>query len=281
MFKTPSLEVRSRRIRTLVGAGIGLVAGLLLVALRPLRMMDIIELRLIDLQTRALPLERPPDDRIVLCEILEADVEAIMEAFGVRWPWDLDLTSYPFRIMADAGARAVMLDIYQLDRGAGPDDVPRSGELPAAMRQLLALEAEHAQEYREALQSIPRCRPGLRALRRPRSTRSRAACARAGVPPRLDAGDRRAARPRARGREPARPASPRGCDAAGLRQRRGGRRRHRAARARRRSLGRAARALPAARRACCSPASATSTSTIGTSRSETSPSGSTPTVPSS
>ncbi len=156
MFRTPSLKVSPGWIRTLMGAGIGLVAGLLLIALRPTRLVEIIELRLLDLQTAAFTLERPPDPRIVVSEILEEDVAAIRVAFDESWPWNLDLTSYAFRVLADAGVRAVLIDIYHLDGGAGLDDHRGTSELDAMARQKFEIEAELAMEYQKALKKVDR-----------------------------------------------------------------------------------------------------------------------------
>lgn len=154
MVRIPSLHVASAWVRAVLGAAIGIAAGVALIVLRPTPMVENIELRLIDLQTAAFRLERPPDPRIVVAEILEEDVAAIREAFTVSWPWDLDLTSYAFRVMADAGVETVLVDIYHLDRGAGPDDYLDVTSLGVAEIQQLEIEAQAAEEYRGALQAV-------------------------------------------------------------------------------------------------------------------------------
>ena len=155
VFRIPNLTVGSKRGRVLVGGLIGLAAGLLLTALRDTDVIENIELRVLDIQTVAFPPDRPPDPRIVLSQIYESDLEVVREAFQQGWPWGLDINAAAFALMAEAKVAAVMIDVYHLDRGAGPDDHPRAAEgLSDVVKQKLEYEAETAEEYGEAMRAV-------------------------------------------------------------------------------------------------------------------------------
>ena len=155
MFKVPSLKAATRRFQAVTDGLIGLAAGLLLILVRPASAIEQIELRLLDVQTTTFTLDRPPDERIVLSEITESDLEVVRKAFEVSWPWPLSYNAAAFQMMAEAGVAAVMVDMYHFDRGAGPDDhgIPDE-ELSDTLRAKLTEESEMADEYGDAMRSV-------------------------------------------------------------------------------------------------------------------------------
>jgi len=100
-----------------VGAGIGLLLAGVLSLLRGTAAFDGIELRLLDVRTKAYVGTRAPDPRIVLAVVEEHDLKAIHGASSYPWPWPLDVTAYAFQWMREAGAAAVVVDVFQFDRG--------------------------------------------------------------------------------------------------------------------------------------------------------------------
>src|SRR5205085_10517929 len=108
--------------RALVGAVVGVLIGLGLLALRSTTLAEGLEARLVDVRTRAFAGRRAPDPSIVLCTIEDDDVADVRRKTGTRWPWPLELNQYMFRLLADAGVKAVAVDVLQLDLGAGQDD---------------------------------------------------------------------------------------------------------------------------------------------------------------
>ena len=136
----------SRLKRALIGIAIGVVVTALLAWARGTTIGEALDLRLTDLRTRRLAGARAPDPRIVLCQIVEDDLQRLQMA-GQPWPWDLELVNAPiFDLMKKAGVVAVMVDVLQLDRGAGPDDVPAVGELPPDVLEKRTIEAGKAEE---------------------------------------------------------------------------------------------------------------------------------------
>ncbi len=65
--------------------------------------------------------------------------------------------------MKKAGVAAVMVDVLQLDRGAGPDDVPAVGELPADVLEKRTIEAGKAEELAGAWTRIGAVAAGFEA----------------------------------------------------------------------------------------------------------------------
>jgi len=156
MASTPRLTRATARRRLAVCLGLGLLVALLLLGLRHTGLFASLELPLVDLRTRFFADERSPDPRIVLVQIGERDVDDVNRQLGVRWPWPLEYDAHLVRVLHEAGARALMVDILHLDRGAGPDDVPGSEALPDAARQLRQIEAGGADEYGAALKAFGR-----------------------------------------------------------------------------------------------------------------------------
>jgi CHASE2 domain-containing sensor protein len=96
-----------------------------------------------------------PDERIVLAEIQDGDVEAAQQALAVSWPWPLDVNAGAFQLLAAAGVKAVVVDVLHLDRGAGPDDhVMGDEELSVALASKLTYEAEASSAYGEAMRTV-------------------------------------------------------------------------------------------------------------------------------
>lgn len=154
MSAVPRLSPRSSWRRALLGAAIGLALALLLGLLRGTDLFTSIELRLVDARTRHFASEREPDADIVIVQIEEADIAEVRRKLGVRWPWPLEYNAHLVRVIDEAGAKALMVDILHLDRGAGPDDVPDSDNLPDAERQMREGEAYSAEEYGAALRDF-------------------------------------------------------------------------------------------------------------------------------
>ena len=142
MRRAPNLQPPSRRRMAIVGAAIGLAVAGLLTLLRSTPALEGIEWRMIDARTRHFLGATSPDPRLVIASISDEDIGK-MRASGYEWPWPLDLNSYAFRWMAHCGVAAVVVDVYQFDRGAG------WGEWTAA-HDLAKYEAEPlAEQYRE------------------------------------------------------------------------------------------------------------------------------------
>jgi adenylate cyclase len=105
---------------------IALAIGAGLLFLRSTRGMETLELRLVDVRTRAFVGDRPADPRIVLAVIEEPDHERVTKSnlgAGVFWPWPLVLHDYAMKALKEAGVRAVLVDIYHLERGKSREDL--------------------------------------------------------------------------------------------------------------------------------------------------------------
>jgi adenylate cyclase len=137
-----------------LGAGVGLAVALLLLLARPLAVVERIELPLVDVRTRAFAGSRGPDPRIVLSEVLDADVAAVKRDLATAWPWPLDLNAEIFAFMARAGVRSVVVDVLHLDRGAGPDDVPGQRALTPEQEAEQLGEMGGAEAYAAAMKAI-------------------------------------------------------------------------------------------------------------------------------
>jgi adenylate cyclase len=146
----PQGVVLSARQRLVAALATGLGVALLLVLARGADVVERIELSAIDARTRGFAGERGPDPRIVLAQVLEEDVERLREV-AQPWPWDLALNAQAVRLMKAAGAKAIAIDVYHLDKGAGPDDVFQSERLAADVLQTLEGEAMSADDYGSAL----------------------------------------------------------------------------------------------------------------------------------
>ena len=145
-------------LRSLLGGLIGLAVGLVLLLLRPTALFETIELKFVDARTKHYVGQREPDPRIVLVEVLDTDVEALLEAWTVSWPWPLDINAYAFAVMGKAGVAAVAVDVYHFNEGAGPDDVPegRGAERDEALRAKLELQGEQGEALGRAFADVGR-----------------------------------------------------------------------------------------------------------------------------
>ncbi len=145
-------------LRSLLGGLIGLGVGLVLLLLRPTALFETIELQFIDTRTKQYVGQREPDPRIVLVEIQDTDVEALLKAWTVSWPWPLDINAYAFGVMGKAGVAAVAVDVYHLDQGAGLDDMPEGllAELDEPTRQQLEHQEEQGRELGRAFREVGR-----------------------------------------------------------------------------------------------------------------------------
>jgi adenylate cyclase len=126
----------------------------------------------------------------VVAQIEDSDVAEVQRQYGVSWPWPLAYNALMVRVIDEAGAAALMVDILHLDRGAGPDDVPDSEKLDDVAKQRRAGEAALAEEYGEALRAFGKAALAFELSARPRydvAARRAAALARlgglAGAPP--------------------------------------------------------------------------------------------------
>ncbi len=123
---TPSLKPWGAGKRVAYGGALGLLVGLALYALRGSHALETLELRLVDMRTRAFLGDRAPDPRIVLCLVHEEDHQRWTRddlAPGESWPWPLFLHEYAFRALAAAQPRVVLVDLLHVDRGQSADDV--------------------------------------------------------------------------------------------------------------------------------------------------------------
>jgi adenylate cyclase len=127
----PSLKPWGPWRRAAYGALLGLVLAGGLLLLRGTTAMETLELRLVDVRTRAFVGDRPADPRIVLALIDERSHERITHgnvAAGERWPWPLKLHGYVMKALAAAKVRAVVVDIYHLERGTSIEDLTLTEE---------------------------------------------------------------------------------------------------------------------------------------------------------
>ena len=151
MRSIPTLTLFSKARRLLLGVGLGLLVAVLLAVLRGAELLESLELRLVDVRTRHFAPQRETDDRIVLMQIEESDVEDVRRDLGQPWPWPLETNAHMVRVLQEAGAAVLVVDVLHLDRGAGPDDVPAGTELPTAARRKREIEAKDADVYGKAL----------------------------------------------------------------------------------------------------------------------------------
>lgn len=121
----PNLNPWGTRARAILGAGVGVAVAGLLTLLRGTAGVEGLELRLVDVRTRAFVGQREPDPRIVLAVILEADHASVLRSnvgAGEHWPWGLPLHTYAMRGLRAAGVRNVVVDLLHLERGVAPED---------------------------------------------------------------------------------------------------------------------------------------------------------------
>ncbi len=156
MARIPRLSTLTTARRVLLGAAVGAAAACALTLLRGTDLVESLELRLVDVRTRHFADRRDPDPRIVIVQIHDSDLADVNRQLGVRWPWPLEYNAHLVNVLREGGARALLVDILHLDRGAGPDDVPGGDKLPDAARQLREIEAEGATEYGTALSTFGR-----------------------------------------------------------------------------------------------------------------------------
>src|SRR5690349_826736 len=123
MKKIPRLTSTAPRVKVLIGAVIGLGVGGALAALRSTGPVTGAEWRLVDARTVEYVGQREADPGVVLSVVKNEDIAVLRELDQQYvWPWPLDVTAYAFQWLAACQARAVIVDIYQFDRGAGPDE---------------------------------------------------------------------------------------------------------------------------------------------------------------
>ena len=137
--------------RLLVGAALGLVVAALAYGLRRTALGETLELRLVDVRTRAFADDRPADPSIVVCTIEDPDVLAVKRTWHQGWPWPLEFNEQAFRVFEKAKVKAVLVDVLHLDRGQGPDDYASSEPLSPIDQQMLEGEVATAEAYGAAL----------------------------------------------------------------------------------------------------------------------------------
>ena len=127
----PSLKPWGPWRRAVYGALIGLVLAGLLLLLRGTTLMETLELRLVDVRTRAFVGDRPADPRIVIALIDEREHSRVIKTnagSGERWPWSPQSHSYVMKALAHVGVRAVVVDIFHLERGRSLQDLTLTEE---------------------------------------------------------------------------------------------------------------------------------------------------------
>src|SRR5262245_12814402 len=147
--------------RVALGAAVGLAVGLLLLALRATTLAESLEARLVDVRTKAFVGQRGPDPQIVLCTIEDDDVADVLAGLGTRWPWGLDYNTKIFGVFAEAKAKAVAVDVLQLDVGQGPDDFAARGPLRPEVEARLYGEAEEADALAAKMKAAERVAVGF------------------------------------------------------------------------------------------------------------------------
>ncbi len=120
--KRPRLESTSPRVAALVGAAIGLAVAAVLFLARGTGAMTSLEWRLVDARTEHFLGQRAPDPDLVLAEVRDADLDIVDSHTGYVWPWPLFVNATAFEWFRAAGARAVVVDVYQFDRGVEPEE---------------------------------------------------------------------------------------------------------------------------------------------------------------
>jgi len=135
---------------------IGAIVATLAALLRTTGPVERIELPLIDVRTRLAAGERAPDPRIVLVEVTDADVVALLDATLEPWPWRLGINATLVDTMHEAGAKVLVVDAYHFDQGAGSDDTRIKKALSEPEKQQLDGAAEEAAEYGAALARLGR-----------------------------------------------------------------------------------------------------------------------------
>lgn len=142
------------RRRLLVGVLLGLLLGAGACLLGRTHTGQRLELALLDLRTQAFAGRTPPAPDLLLMQVEDADIESVQRDLGHLWPWPLEVNAALARTLAEAGARGLMVDVYHLDRGAGPDDL--AGPAAATREALAEVEeqAAMAEDYGAALQQL-------------------------------------------------------------------------------------------------------------------------------
>jgi len=140
--------------RLLAGAGMGLAVALLLWLGRGTRMVEKLELALLDVRIRHAAGCQAPAKDIVLMQVHDADIEAVQRDLNKPWPWDLDVNAAIMGVLKDAGARGVLIDVYHFDRGTGADDVPERVQRLETDPEKTEIEAAMAEDYAAALKSV-------------------------------------------------------------------------------------------------------------------------------
>lgn len=155
--------------KSLIGAGIGLIAALLALALGRLPFADVVELKTYDWRMRATADPAGARDDIVLVTIDEESLRGLEPLVG-RWPWPRLVHANLLNYLARAKPRAVLYDVLftEQDRarffvqeqewtGAESD-----AELASAARQVpLILPGDAVPEAREGQQAPAVTVPGL------------------------------------------------------------------------------------------------------------------------
>jgi adenylate cyclase len=104
-------RVRGRRARRLLRcAGVGVVAGAAVVALRPTGLMQSAEGATYDARVRALSDRSTASPDIVIAAIDDRSLADMQPTRG-RWPWPRDVHAAALQYLRDAGARVVVYDV--------------------------------------------------------------------------------------------------------------------------------------------------------------------------
>jgi len=154
--KAPRLESTSPRLAALVGACIGLAVAAALFVARGTGAMTGLEWRLVDARTDHFLGQRAPDPDLVLADVRDDDLAVLRDA-GYSWPWPLMVNAAAFEWFRAAGARVVVVDVYQFDRGTEPEeqgltDPASQAYLDAKAKVEAADELAHA--YRPPLRAV-------------------------------------------------------------------------------------------------------------------------------
>lgn len=170
----PSLQPWGPGRRAAYGAALGLLLAAGLLLLRRTATVETFELRLVDLRVRAAVGDRPADPRIVLAVIGESDQERLLRSdltAESRWPWSLQVHRRAMTALATARVRAVLVDVYHVERGKAVEDVTLSDEeRQKGWIGTLAAEAADGDELSDAYRLVGRAALAFQLERRPTGT---------------------------------------------------------------------------------------------------------------
>ncbi len=133
MARIPRLTPTQPRVRLLAGVLIGAWLSGAVAWLRDWGPIRDVEAAVVDARTKHYVGATRGDPRIVTAVVKSEDVED-MKVDGYPWPWPLMLNEFAFDWMAEAGVKAVLVDVLQFDYGSSPEELGATPDRIAALR---------------------------------------------------------------------------------------------------------------------------------------------------